>query len=215
MTKSLLFPLLELNEEPSVSSSTQAKPSCSYQHVIVDGRAASRIPKIPVVKLPSPPLNNHHSTFQGAQGHRKRPTYSSRTARRVCNGSGYWSPQQLEAESQDEIYQDVEPLQVHTPSPGCSSLEQGTSEEQVLQHRKQQQQVKDEHSYPEQGHDSEDLADDDSLIVEAEISCIMEEPGTPLSSQPGNFSSSTVIFLILYTLIFCNEMRYLFLQLSC
>ena len=141
------------------------------------------------MKLPSPPLNNHYSTFSG-QGHRKRPTYSSRTSRRVCNGSGYWSPQQLETESQDEIYQDMDPVPVLTPSPGCSSVEQGTDEQQ-LQHRKQQQQVKSEHSYPEQGHDSEDLADDDSLIVEAEISCIMEEPRTPLSSQPGNLSPNS------------------------
>ncbi|XP_026294374.1 E3 ubiquitin-protein ligase Arkadia isoform X1 [Frankliniella occidentalis] len=166
------------SEEHCVPSSAQSTPSCSYQHVIVDGRAASRISTVPVVKLSSSPHSS--SNFQSSQNNRKRPPPGSRGLRRAYSGSGYWSPQHAKSEPQDEIFQDVEPAQSlgsPQPLPACPT----SPEDQELEHHKQQQQVRDEHSYPEQSIETETIDDDDSLIVEDEISCIMEGP----ASQPG------------------------------
>lgn len=147
-------------------SPAQPTPSCSYQHVIVDGRTASRIPKIPAVKLSSPPIANPHN-YQGGQGLRKRPPFGSRASRRSYNGSGYWSPQQVESESQDDLNQDVEQL----ASPLSSPVDRDTPEDQ--EHQKQQQQVRNEHSYPEQSHEAETIDDD----TDDDEPCILEESG--------------------------------------
>lgn len=175
-------------DEPQVLS-PQSAPSCSYQPVIVDGRGTHRIPKIPAVRLSSPPPSRIPKIpamkisspppvhLQSGQSLRKRPPFSSRSARRVCNSSGYWTPQQVESESQDELYQDVESPLSHSASPIPSSIEQGPIEiEQEIEPQNQLQQVRDEHSYPEHNHDAEVINDDDDLIVEDEISCIMEDP---------------------------------------
>ncbi|KAK3915569.1 E3 ubiquitin-protein ligase RNF165 [Frankliniella fusca] len=158
------------SEELLAPSSAQSLPSCSYQHVIVDGRSASRFSNIPVVKVSSPPISS--SNFQSNQNNRKRPPPGSRS-RRAYGTSGHWSPSQAKTETQDESLQDVEPLQplvTPLPSPTCPK----SPEEQELEHQKQQQQVRDEHSYPEQSIETETIDDDDSLIVEDEISCISE-----------------------------------------
>lgn len=159
------------SEGNSDASQTQSKPSCSYQNVIVDGRAASRISKGSVMKTSSPVANQHNG--QGSQNHRKRPSCGTRHPRRSFSGSGYWSPQQVESECPDDVEQ------APSNSRASSSNDQSLPEHHEREHQKQQQQVRDEHSYPEQAipdpDDTELSIENELSIVEAEISSIMEE----------------------------------------